>query len=192
MLSGTSCRYCVKQMLVDVWVGEVDYAENKIMLKQFFPRFLAWTLILQLLVWFAGRMSGTAAAIEQAIAAFVGLLYRLFVGDIFISTNRLIHEGSGAYVVVDQQCTALALVATVWAGIFSLSHVWKKKLMMAAIAVVIIQLENAFRIMHLYYEIGKVINRFEFYHLYFWQLINFLTALCVFFFLDKVFQNKEL
>ncbi|WDD99375.1 hypothetical protein [Thalassomonas actiniarum] len=133
-----------------------------------------------------------AAAIEQAIATFSGELYRLFFGDILIAANRLSHEGSGAYVVVDQQCTALALVATVWAGIFSLPHAWKKKIMMAFIAMVIIQLENAFRIMHLYYEIGKMVNRFEFYHLYFWQLINFLTAISVFFFLDKVFQKKEL
>ncbi|WDE12162.1 exosortase/archaeosortase family protein [Thalassomonas haliotis] len=132
-----------------------------------------------------------AAGIEQAIAAFAGECYRLFFGNVLISANRLSHEGSGAYVVVDQACTALTLVATVWAGIFSLRHVWKKKIMMAFIAVIIIQLENAFRIMHLYYEIGQMVNHFEFYHLYFWQLVNFLTAICVFFFLDKVFQEKE-
>ncbi|WP_281560336.1 hypothetical protein [Thalassomonas sp. RHCl1] len=171
---------------------EDNVAVNSLILSYFFPRFLAWVLILQLLVWQAGQLPVIAAAIEQAIATCAGEIYRLFFGDIVIAANRLSHEGSGAYVVVDQQCTALALVATVWAGIFSLSHRWQKKIMMALIAMVIIQLENAFRIMHLYYEIGKVVNQFEFYHLYFWQVINFLTAISVFFFLDKAFQKKEL
>ncbi|WDE05128.1 exosortase/archaeosortase family protein [Thalassomonas viridans] len=166
-------------------------ANKTIILNHFFPRFLGWTLVLQLLVWLASREPAVAAPVELAIAGFAGEFYRLFFGDILISANQLIHEGSGAYVVVDQECTALALVATVWAGIFSLSHSLKKKIMMAIIAIAVIQLENAFRIMHLYYEIGKVINRFEFYHLYVWQLINFITAVCVFFFLDKAFQKKE-
>ena len=160
-------------------------------LSRFFVRFLCWTLLLQLMVWQLNQSPGFSSVIEQFIAWFVASLYGFFFDDMLLAGNHLIHKASARYVIVDQQCTALVLVASLMAGIFSLPHKRRNKIAMILIAVAVIQVENAFRIMHLYYEMGKKNNQFEFYHLYVWQLINFIMAVCLFFFLDRAFQKKE-
>ena len=62
---------------------------------------------------------------------------------------------------------------------------------MAVSAIILIQFENIIRITHLFYEIKEPVNNFEIYHLYIWQLVNFLFALTVFYFLNHYVNKKE-
>ena len=54
-----------------------------------------------------------------------------------------------------------------------------------------LSIENVIRIAHLFFEIRLPNNNFEFYHLYVWQIVNFITGLVVLLFLEKKFNNNR-
>lgn len=159
-------------------------------LKYFFPRFLLWTILLQTFVWQIGKTPWIINSIENNITEITASIISPFYSNTLVNNNKLIHDDSNRYVVVDKECTALALVATLIASIFSLPYSISKKLLMAFCATILIQIENVIRIVHLYYEVKQPINQFAFYHLYVWQIINFFSAIGIFFLLDWFFKNK--
>jgi exosortase/archaeosortase family protein len=148
-------------------------------------------VILQLLVWQFHQTPTLANYFQSSLADIVGNFYTFFSNKIIIDNNLLIHADTGRYVVVDSQCTGLSLIATFVAGIFSLGYSIKNKLIMVISAVILIQLENILRITHLFYEMKEPINNFEIYHLYIWQLVNFIFALALFYFLNHYINQKE-
>jgi exosortase/archaeosortase family protein len=160
-------------------------------LTDFAKAFLLWTVILQLTVWQFHQTPALASYFQNSLADIVGTFYRFFSNAIIIDNNLLIHEDTGRYVVVDTQCTGLSLIATFLAGVFALPYSIKNKSIMALSAVMLIQLENILRITHLFYEMKEPINNFEIYHLYIWQLVNFLFALALFYFLNHYINQKE-
>ncbi|NQZ82420.1 MAG: archaeosortase/exosortase family protein [Colwellia sp.] len=160
-------------------------------LSHFSKAFLLWTVVLQIIVWQFHQTPILANAFQNSLADIVGNFYRIISNNIIVDNNLLIHPDTGRYVVVDSQCTGLSLVATLLAGIFSLFHSIKNKLLMAVSAIILIQFENIIRITHLFYEIKEPVNNFEIYHLYIWQLVNFLFALTVFYFLNHYVNKKE-
>jgi len=161
-------------------------------LTNFAKAFLLWTVVLQLIVWQFHQSPILASYFQSSLADVVGTLYTFISNEIIIDNNLLIHPETGRYVVIDSQCTGLALIATFWAGVFSLSYSIKNKIFMALIAVILIQLENLLRITRLFHEIKNPINNFEIYHLYIWQLINFIFALALFYFLSYYITHKEI
>jgi len=160
-------------------------------LTHFAKAFLLWTVVLQFLVWQFHQTPALANVFQSTLADIVGNFYRLISNKIIVDNNLLIHSETGRYVVVDSQCTGLSLIATLLAGIFSLSHSIKYKLLMAISAIIFIQLENIIRITHLFHEIKDPINNFDIYHLYIWQLVNFIFALAIFYLLNHYINQKE-
>lgn len=146
----------------------------------FFWYFMAWTLFLQLAIWWLNQNTSIALFIQSCLAEIVGYFGNVVLDDMIVIENKLVHANSQRYVIVDDKCTGISLIATLWSAIFALQFRWILKIWMAMTSAVLIQFENIIRIAHLYNEIKYPINQFELYHLYIWQLINFITALAIF------------
>lgn len=169
----------------------VQYIKNSIILT-FFARFIFALVVFQFIVLLIHTFLPLAEKIQHVLACIVSWLYQYVDNVVIVDGNMLIHLHNGRYLVVDNECTGLMLVATVWAAIVAFEYEWRSKLTMMVIAFFVLQFENIIRIVHLLFEIKETNNNFEFYHLYFWQSVNFGLALLVLFALDKSFKFKEL
>ena len=158
-----------------------QFAINKPLMR-FFVCFIFWLICLQTIVAFINHSENLLTPIQNQITQWVAQFYNLFFQPIKFDNNILLHPETGRYLVVDQQCTALTLCASLAAAIMAMPAKVVKNILFALMAIVLIQLENILRISHLIYEIRTTNNQFDFFHLYFWQSINFLFALCVFYF----------
>jgi exosortase/archaeosortase family protein len=156
----------------------------------FFPRFLIALIILQFMVFSIHSSADLSSLLQQLLTEAVAWLHGIFGTQLIVEGNVLMHQHTLQYVVVDNECTGLMLLASVCAAIIGLARTLQNTLKMLAIAVIILQTENIIRIAHLFFEIKQVDNSFEFYHLYFWQAVNFITALVVFIILEKTFNKK--
>ncbi|WP_076419556.1 hypothetical protein [Colwellia sp. UCD-KL20] len=160
-------------------------------LLSFFRVFMVWVLLLQLLVWWIDESTRLAFFIQSYLAEAAGYLGHFFLDNVSVIDNKLIHADTQRFVIVDHKCTALSLIATLWAAIFALQYRWSLKILMAISACILIQIENIIRIVHLFNEIKYPINQFELYHLYIWQLVNFVSALALFFLMNWLAEKYE-
>jgi exosortase/archaeosortase family protein len=135
---------------------------------------------LQWLVWQIETTPPLINYIEHTLAQGVAFIYRFVSSQFIIVENKLIHSDSLRFIVVDRACTALSLTATLWAAFFALPVPLAKKITLAIVTVILLQIENSFRIAHLFYEVKQIDNNFDFFHLYFWQLINVIFAIFIF------------
>jgi len=149
----------------------------------FFPRFLGWSLLLQLAVWVCNLLPSVAATIQHSIAVFAGNIYHLYSDNWLAVGNILIHTDSHLFVMIGQQCTGLSLTATLLAAVLSLPNSFKSKFIVAVAIIVLIQFENTLRIAHLFFLVSQENNSFNFYHFYVWQAVNFLTASMLIYFI---------
>ena len=157
----------------------------------FFPRFIVALIILQLMVLVIHSSEDISSLIQTALTQTVAWVHSVFGTPLTVNGNRLIHQDSLQSVIVDNECTGLLLLASVWAAIIGFSRSTLNTLKMMTISVTILQIENVIRITHLFFEIQRPDNHFEFYHLYFWQIVNFITGLVVLFILERKFKNKR-
>ena len=160
-------------------------------LLQFFVLFIGFSVLLQLLVWMIHQNDALTKLVQEGLTSWVEKIYLLFSEHISIQGNHLIHPESQRYLVVDSQCTALSLIATLIAAIWAMPHKAVTKLIMTILATVLIQIENIVRILHLFNEISQPDNHFDFYHLYVWQFINFAYALVILYYLHKLFDHEK-
>jgi exosortase/archaeosortase family protein len=156
----------------------------------FFPRFVFALFCLQSFVFVIQTLPITAEFIQSGIAQSVAWLYGFYDSKVMVQGNAIAHLGTYRYVVVDNSCTGLMLLASICAVIVASAKPLVVKLQMVFWAIVILQVENICRISHLFFEIKQPVNNFEFYHLYVWQWVNFITAIVVLFVLDRVFQQN--
>lgn len=154
----------------------------------FFSKFLLMVIVFQLAVYML--QASYSVFIQSTIANAAGYIYRLFDSSIVIDGNLLIHQAPYGFLIVDNSCTGLMLLASVCAAVIAFDHKWQSKIKMLIIAIVILQSENIFRIAHLLYIVKNNSDAFEIFHLYIWQGVNFATALIVIFSLDKKFKGK--
>jgi len=164
--------------------------QQELISTNFFYRFLLWTLLLQVIVWQIETTPYIANFIEHGLAQISGKLYNFYSQQWLVSGNKIIHSDSLRFVYVDRSCTGLSLIATLTAAIFSLSFSWSKKISMVIIAALLIQIENLIRITHLFHLVKQVDSNFDFYHLYIWQLVNFIVALFIFYALIWIYDKK--
>jgi exosortase/archaeosortase family protein len=156
----------------------------------FFPRFVIALISLQFTVLAIHSSAETSSLLQQFLTEVVAWLHGVFGTELIVKGNILIHQHTLQFVVIDNECTGLMLVASVCAAIIGLARTLQNTLKMVVIAVIILQAENIIRIAHLFFEIGQADNNFEFYHIYVWQVVNFITGLVVFFVLEKTFNKK--
>ena len=167
-----------------------QFAINRPLLR-FFVDFLSWLICFQFIVAMLHHSANSSSLIQQYITKSVAYFYNIFFPPISYINNVLIHTETNRFLVVDHHCTALALCATVAAAILAIPGNHIKKALVAITAIFLIQIENIFRISHLMYEVQTINNQFELFHLYVWQLINFLFALCVFYTAFKYLNEKH-
>ncbi|SEK40386.1 exosortase/archaeosortase family protein [Colwellia chukchiensis] len=161
---------------------------NASALLRFFPRFVVVLILLQFIVLAIHTSSVASTLIQHWLTQAVAYIHQLLGTAFTVNGNVLTHQQSLQYVIVDNQCTGLMLLASVWAAIIGFARSLLKTLKMLIFAVIILQAINVLRITHLFFEIGQANNNFEFYHLYFWQTVNFISAVVVLFFLEKKFS----
>ncbi|GAA6170466.1 hypothetical protein NBRC116592_01360 [Colwellia sp. KU-HH00111] len=163
-------------------------SEQPSVILAFFPRFITALIGLQLAV-LAIHSSGTLSAIVQsALTKIVAMIHTVLGSQLIVQDNMLIHQGSMNYVIVDNECTGLMLLASVCAAIIGFAKSIFNALKMIIIAVIILQTENIVRITHLVFVIEHTNENFDFYHLYFWQAVNFITGLAILFILERKFN----
>lgn len=155
----------------------------------FFTKFILAVVILQLVVYVL--QANFSAIIQGSITNAVGLLYSLVDSSIVIDGNLLIHKDSFGFLIVDNSCTGLMLLASVCSAIIAFEYTWQVKVKMIFIAIFILQCENILRIAHLLYVVKNHNNVFDMFHLYIWQAINFAMALIVIIGLDKMFKGSR-
>ncbi|MDO6447486.1 archaeosortase/exosortase family protein [Colwellia sp. 1_MG-2023] len=172
-------------------LSKVEQQDEVSLLLRFFPRFLLFIVIFQSLVYFIHSDLWLSQFIQLALANNVAYIYQLFVGSIIVDGNLLKHIDSTRFLIVDNECTGLMLIASVSAVIMALNQPINNKIFMIIIAVLILHVENIIRISHLMYEIKEESNDFDFYHLYIWQFINFVTALLVVVGVERLPGNKK-
>ncbi|PCI59084.1 MAG: hypothetical protein COB35_12220 [Gammaproteobacteria bacterium] len=165
--------------------------QQKLISTHFFYWFLLWTLLLQFIVWQIETTPSMANFIEHGLAQISGQLYNFYSQQWLVTDNKIIHSDSLRFVYVDRSCTGLSLIATLTAAFFSLSFSWSKKITMVIIAALLIQIENLIRITHLFHLVKQVDNDFDFYHLYIWQLTNFIVALLIFYALIWIYNKNN-
>ncbi|MBL4942260.1 MAG: hypothetical protein JKY81_11425 [Colwellia sp.] len=158
---------------------------------RFFIFFIGLSIVLQFIVWRIHQHGFLAEIIQETLTMWVEQAYLIFSADITTQGNHLIHPDTKRYLVVDAQCTALSLIATLVAAILATPHKATTKIVMIILATILIQLENVVRIVHLFNEIRLPVNNFYLYHLYVWQFINFAYALVVFYLLHTLFSPKK-
>lgn len=146
---------------------------------------------MQSLVFFIHYNAEMATLFQNSLTQIVASIYNNFFTPVAINNNRLIQSDTGQFLIVDNECTALMLSASVAAAIFATQYSFYLRMQSTLFSLKIIQSQNILRILHLVFESQTVDNSFDFYHLYFWQLINFLTALCVIFFADRYMKKKQ-
>ena len=156
----------------------------------FFPRFIIALIVLQLTVFALHSSTEISNIVQNALTQVVAVIHTILGTKIIVQGNMLIHQHTLQYVVVDNECTGLMLLASVCAAIIGLAHSVINTLKMIILAVIILQTENIIRIAHLFVVIKQSSDNFEFYHLYFWQIINFITGLTIFFILERTFNKK--
>lgn len=164
---------------------------NNIKTLNFFKKFMLAIIVFQLSVYFLQSNRYFSQLIQNAITNAVGFIYNIIDPSIVINGNLLIHQSSPYFLIVDDSCTGLMLIATVCSAIFAFDHSWQVKIKMMVIAILILQGENIIRITHLLYVVKQEYNTFDMFHLYIWQTINFVTALIVIVGLDKVFKGSS-
>lgn len=157
----------------------------------FFTKFLLAVIILQLGVFLLQSNLYFSQLIQGAITSVVSFFYSMIDHTILTEGNLLIHQNSPNFLIVDNSCTGLMLIASVCSAIIAFDYSWQIKIKMIAIGVLILQSENIIRIMHLFYIVKQENNNFEFFHLYVWQVINFVTALLVIVGLDRLFRGSH-
>ncbi|MCI2282723.1 archaeosortase/exosortase family protein [Colwellia sp. MSW7] len=165
-----------------------EYLKKSITLN-FFTQFILTVVILQLVVYVL--QANFSAIIQGSITHAVGLLYSMVDSSIVIDGNLLIHQDSLGFLIVDNSCTGLMLLASVCSAIIAFEHTWHVKVKMILIAIFILQCENIVRIAHLLYVVKNQNSAFDMFHLYIWQAINFATALVVILGLDKKFKGNR-
>ncbi|MBU2892509.1 hypothetical protein KO495_04125 [Colwellia sp. D2M02] len=170
----------------------------------FFVVFVLCSVLIQLTVWQIHQTPWLADSIQTALAYAAANLSQLFSRDVLLNENEIIHSLSQRYIVVDSQCTALSLIGTLLAAIIALpiksisasassvtfSQIVRIKGLIFFISAGFIQVLNIIRISHLFFEIKHPINNFEFYHLYVWQGINFVTVICIFYLIHQYVKRK--
>lgn len=157
----------------------------------FFQKFIIAVIFLQLSVFFLQSNLYFSVLIQSAITNTVGLIYNMVSSPVTIDGNLLIPSNSLNYLVVDNSCTGLMLIASVCAALIAFNYSWRVKVKMIMIAIVILQSENIVRIVHLLHVIQQDDNDFDFFHLYVWQVINFFTALIVIVSLEHFFKGSR-
>lgn len=165
-----------------------QYIKKSITLS-FFTKFIFTVVILQLVVYVL--QANFSAIIQSGITNTVGYFYSMIDSTIVIDGNLLIHQDSNRFLIVDNSCTGLMLVASVCSAIIAFEHTWQDKVKMMLIAILILQCGNIVRIAHLLYVVKNQNNAFDMFHLYIWQAINFATALIVIIGLDKMFKGSR-
>lgn len=120
-----------------------------------------------------------ALFVQYSLADWVANIYRCFFTGISVNGNVITIVNSERHLIIDNECTALMLSASVASAIFALNYSLLSRVFSIIISLLLIQCENMLRILHLIVEIQKPDNLFNFYHLYVWQGINFLTAVAV-------------
>ncbi len=158
----------------------------------FFFKFLFYSAIFQLAVWQFHSHEFLSEFLSNFLAQLSREFSLLFTDNILINENKLIHPDTGRYITIDQQCSGLSLSGTLIAAFCSLSIKNSKKLLMSILAVLVIQTLNIIRISHLFFEIQYPVNHFEIYHLYVWQLVNFIFSIGIFYLLCNFFCKEEL
>ena len=167
---------------------KVTLAQSRLL--AYFPRFVVYLAILHSIAVTLQLNETSANFIQQYLALTVEKVVRFLGYPITVHANNLMDPTTFRYVVVDNECTGLLLLASVLAALLALNKSPWHKLATVLIATGVMQLENLSRIVHLYIEMTTPNNNFDFYHLYVWQAINFVTALLVLWTLDKLFRDK--
>ena len=157
----------------------------------FFPRFIIALIGLQLMVFALHSSTVISTLVQNSLTHVVAVIHTMLGTEVVVQGNKLIHLHTLQFVVVDNECTGLMLLASVCAAIIGLSLSTSNTLKMMLIAVIILQTENIIRITHLFFVIKQPNNNFDFYHLYFWQIVNFITGLAIFFILERKFNKKS-
>jgi len=157
----------------------------------FFIKFLLWSAIFQYTVWQLHHHAFLSELLLNSLAQLAEKFCALFTNNILLDANKLIHADTSRYIIIDQQCSGLTLIATLLAAFCSLPIKKSEKLAMSLIAIVAIQALNILRISHLFFEIKHPINHFEIYHLYVWQFINFVSSMGVFYLLQQHFLKRK-
>ncbi|GAA6206224.1 MULTISPECIES: archaeosortase/exosortase family protein [Thalassotalea] len=171
-------------------LSKVNQQDEQSLALKYFPRFLLYLIILQSIVYWVHRDLWLSQTIQHALSNSVAYLYQLIAEPIIVDGNLLKHTNSTRFLIVDNECTGLMLIASVSAVVLALNQPIYNKICMLIVAVLVLHVENILRIIHLMYEIKEENNDFDFYHLYIWQIINFVTALLVIVGVERILGSK--
>jgi exosortase/archaeosortase family protein len=119
----------------------------------------------------------------------------LFNVDVVVESNQLINDATGHRIIVDSTCTGLPLLASVGAIILAITHCYPlyQRLMILSLALIVLACENVVRISFLFWLLSQLATPklFDLFHLYIWQLINFLFGLMIIYIVLKYTNNKQ-
>lgn len=182
-------------------------AKNSSNLMVFFNSFVIWLLALQVLVYGVHQSEVMSHSIQNSLAVMVINFYNLFdEGSASVIGNRVALIDFNTGVTIDNECTGLMLMATVLAASLALITKVKTPLLIKIntfniliykaillfVVILILLAENIVRMAHLLYIVKVDEKSFEFFHLYFWQVINFTTGLMVIYGMLCVCKNQKL
>ena len=142
-----------------------------------FACFIIYFFLFQIVVWEIYESDLLRAALLNQIAKLAASLYAFFGKQPLLTDNILSHLDNGRYLIINPSCSGVQMTATLIAGLLAFRC---KKLYYYILTIIAVQVLNQLRIVHLFSLIHDDWDRFNFYHLYVWQIFNFIFA-CSFF-----------
>lgn len=159
----------------------------------FIARFGLFLIFFQTVVYFIHESSYLSSNLQVLLANLAANVYNLIGEGAYVEGNAIYATGAANFVYVDNECTGLQLLATLISLVCAFKDSPKHKLLWIGIVTTLLFIINIIRISHLFYVAVYSWDLFEIFHLYVWQLSNFVVGLVVIYsyhFFRNRAQNK--
>lgn len=143
----------------------------------FIARFGLFLIFFQAVVYFIHESSYLSSNLQVLLANLAANLYNLFYEGAYVEGNAIYASGAANFVYVDNECTGLQLLATLISLVCAFKDKLKHKLLWIGIITTLLSIVNIIRISHLFYIAVYYWDLFELFHIYVWQLSNFVVGL---------------
>lgn len=143
----------------------------------FIARFGLFLIFFQTVVYVIHESAYLSSNLQVWLANLAAYAYNLFGEGAYVEGNAIYASGAANFVYVDNECTGLQLLATLISLVCTFRDDLKYKLLWIGIITMLLFSINIIRISHLFYVAVYSWDLFELFHIYIWQLSNFVVGL---------------
>lgn len=145
----------------------------------FIARFGLFLIFFQAVVFAIHQSTYLSSNLQVLLANLAASVYNLIGEGAYVEGNAIYASGAANFVYVDNECTGLQLLATLISLVCAFKDDLKHKLLWIGIIAILLIVINIIRISHLFYIAVYSWDFFELFHIYVWQISNFIVGLAL-------------